>query len=550
MGLDLAAISAHVMFRSILIMLYVVTGGLVIWRLYPRLSSPAKYLASAMLVAQIVLVAFSLELLLPVEYQWVYDVDREWNIPTTVASTQLALVAAVALVTAWLARGRPLWHRFYLAAIALMFLYLARGEQFLVHEAIPNWQTVYWGVGAFVVTATFAVADNSPRSTRIWHVCLMGGLALTAISTVLLEYPRLTPNCLIYQQTPATGCRMPVLEEALEFIGIWISLIGLLGQFSQAVSTPPLFVRRLLLAFPALWILAHPSLLPFVEYQFVAQPTAIEYDGKISVRGYRIERDNESLTLAFFTSALSRRRHDMLGYSVHLVDQQSGVSVAGADALINDQFLWRKMEVVYRQQIRVEIPPEAQPNRALWLVLTLWREEDGGYLPSTIAMSDRQELGQGQVVLSELVLTAETKTTGAEGQYVFDNGFALGRVELPSSAIAGASLPINFAWSSDADGGEDIVQFLHFYHEESGEWWVYDQRPLGPRLPTRLWYEGLADAETWEIPLPSDLAPGEYQIFTGLYRLRDSERLPASDATGKPFANAHVPLGRITIEKR
>ncbi len=503
-----------------------------------------------MLVAQIVLVALSLELLLPVEYQWIYDVDREWQIPTTVTSTQLALVAAVALITAWLARGRPIWRRFYLVAIALMFLYLAWDGQFSIHEAIPNWQTVYAGVGAFVVISTFAVVEASPRSARIWHVCLVGGLALTTFSAIVLDYHRDVPNCLILQQTPATGCPVSVLEEALEFMGIWISLIGLLGQFSEAISSPPPLIRRLLLAFPALWILAHPSLLLFVEYQFTAQPAAVRYEENIWLKGYRVDRGEEAITLAFFTQAVSWGKENMLGYSVHLVDQLTGESIAGADALVDRNYIWKKKASVFRQQITVEIPPEAPANRALWLVLTFWREEDGDYLPRTITASDRQALGEGQVVLSELALPAETDTSTAEGQYIFDDRFALDRVELPASAMAGASLQINFAWSSDADGSEDFVQFLHFYHEESDEWWGYDQQPLGPRFPTRLWYEGLADTETWEIPLPANLAPGKYQAFTGLYRPGDTARLPVKDATGKPLADARAPLGKITIGKQ
>ena len=92
------------------------------------------------------------------------------------------------------------------------------------------------------------------------------------------------------------------------------------------------------------------------------------------------------------------------------------------------------------------------------------------------------------------------------------------------------------------------MQFLHFSHEESGEWWVYDQQPLGPRLPTRLWYSGLADSEIWQVPLPADLAPGRYTIFTGLYRTRDQQRVPASDSEGKSWLDARVRLGILTID--
>ena len=66
-------------------------------------------------------------------------------------------------------------------------------------------------------------------------------------------------------------------------------------------------------------------------------------------------------------------------------------------------------------------------------------------------------------------------------------------------------------------------------------------------MPTRLWYEGLRDTETWQITIPADLAPGRYAVYTGLYRLSDLERLPVGDADGKPLPDARVPLGSITI---
>ena len=102
--------------------------------------------------------------------------------------------------------------------------------------------------------------------------------------------------------------------------------------------------------------------------------------------------------------------------------------------------------------------------------------------------------------------------------------------------------------ASDVGVQKDYTQFLHFRHEVSGTWWVYDQQPLGPRLPTRLWYNGLIDSETWQVPLPADLAPGQYNVFTGLYRQSDLERVPASDADGMPFLDGRVPLGSLIVE--
>ena len=149
--------------------------------------------------------------------------------------------------------------------------------------------------------------------------------------------------------------------------------------------------------------------------------------------------------------------------------------------------------------MEVEIPPQAPTNRALWIVLTLWREQDGGFTRQKVLSSDLQLLDPMQVVLGELVLPAVSVDTSTTGLATFDNGFVLDAFEMPKRARAGETLRLPFAWRSDTNGEEDRVQFLHFVHEESGIQWGHDQQPLGARLPTRLWYRGLADVEVWEV---------------------------------------------------
>lgn len=107
---------------------------------------------------------------------------------------------------------------------------------------------------------------------------------------------------------------------------------------------------------------------------------------------------------------------------------------------------------------------------------------------------------------------------------------------------------INFTWRSDKPDREDLAQFWHLCRANNDDWRVCDQQPLGARLPTRLWYSGMADSETWATPLPADLELGTYSVFTGLYRQRDQERLPVANADGTPFTDAIVPLGSLTID--
>ena len=181
-------------------------------------------------------------------------------------------------------------------------------------------------------------------------------------------------------------------------------------------------------------------------------------------------------------------------------------------------------------------------------MLTIWREQEGDFVRQKVLSSDHQLWDDTQVVLGELVIPAVSVASDGAPVAVFDKGFSLAAVEMPERAEPGQSMTIGFTWRSDAQGQEDYSQFLHFVNEESGSWWNFDQQPLGPRLPTRLWYNGLADVEEWRIPVPADLAPGSYNIFTGLYRARDNVRVPVSDAEGRPWVDARVSLGILTLD--
>ena len=407
-------------------------------------------------------------------------------------------------------------------------------------------------LGAALVAATVLVAVRSPRRAWIWHLCLISGLALSAAGGIFLELlPEIRGNFgLLHLDKSLHSFRW---EEFLEFLGIWLALVAMLGQYSDAAPTPQPRVRRLVLAIPLLWILLLllNSLFPRLELRYIAKPASVAFESGIQLRGYRMEKQEGAFVLRLYASA-TQRDYLGLGYSVHLVDQVSGDSIASRNEYASRQeSVWLfgpDYAPVYRQSTTVMIPPQSPSNRALWVVMSLWRGADDIFVPQKVISSDHQMLNDTQVVLSELVLPENSAASAIVPLAEFDNGFKLAIVNMPDRAQAGEIMSISFDWRSDAGGTEDYVQFLHLGHEDSGEWWAYDQQPLGPRLPTRLWYSGLADCETWEVPLPPDLAPGRYSVLTGLYRLRDKGRLPVVDADGTSFVDARVPLGILTIE--
>jgi len=544
--------------------------------LFPGMSPSAKGLGIGMLALQILVVALS-EIIQPTSIfeERLWALDREFNIPSTFSSTQLALAGGLALLTASLGRARPAMFRLYLAGLGLSFLYLALDEFFAWKDlgSSRTWKINVSILGAATVLATIGLALRASRRARIWHLCLLTGLALVAIAAVIVDdLPPFCGNLGFIVLEDCLDYRIP--EEIIEFLGIWLALVAMLGHFSDATRTSSARVQRMPYALPVIWIVLIflVPLIPRFEMQLLAQSAAVKFDKRIELKGYRIDGEGRgTFILRLYATAtawdwnhIGRRE---VGYSIHLVDQASGESVVSRNQLVRPQFeiliFGSQYEPIYREYAALEIPPTSPANRALWVVLTLWRENDGAYERMKVLSSDLKLLSETQVVLGELVLPANSPAPSTAPLAQFANGFSLRAVDLPQGARPGEDLVIPFTWRSSENGQEDLAQFLHLGYVsppgeggsaddgaesvESGAWFVYDQEPLGPRLPTRLWYSGLAASETWRVPLPADLAPGRYRAFTGLYRMSDQERVSVTDAGGTPFVDARVPLGYVII---
>ena len=396
------------------------------WKLIPRLSPAAKRIASGFLAAQVLVIAVSLEIQPSSSFErWLWHLNREWNIPSTLASTQLALVSCFALMTAWLAKGRRIWLRLYLLGIGLLFLYLARDEYTTLHEsigeAIGDWMSLYEALGIAVAVITFAVALCSPRRIRIWHLCLLAGLAVSAAGGLVIEQYHLQRICGSFGFLRLDKC-LPLynLEEPLEFLGIWLTLVAMLGHFSDAAPMSKPRVRRFLYALPALWILLlfqSEAIFPTISFNYYGQrvdnvqSADVEFEADIHLygfstkeRGTTARKPYKQLYLDLF---LSPRQWDFsgLGYSFHLVDQASGAAIAGGEQYFNQQYtfwLGPGYAPIYRQRIKIKIPPQAATNGALWGVLTVWREKDGEYVHQRVIASDHPLLDDTQVILGEL----------------------------------------------------------------------------------------------------------------------------------------------------
>ncbi|MCY4061395.1 MAG: hypothetical protein OXG53_03390 [Chloroflexi bacterium] len=565
-GVELV-LSPETLLRIFVAMLYIPAGLLAFRRIMPALSRPAKLLACILLALQLLLIVVAIEQQSESGFAfWLWHLDLEWNIPSIFSSAQLALIGGLALATAWAYREGGVVQRVYFAALAVIFIILGLEEFFAWKESITEtaWRMNYFILGAAVIIVTTLVTAYSPKDERGPLIILLFGLAIMAIGGGIIDMlPEVCGDIGILR---LDGCfyfyRSP--EEIVEILGAWVVLLALLCRLSRGRATLSPRGWWLLHFFPLVWILLLVRYSPVnsFEVQPPAQRASVLFESNAQLHGF--QTDGRGLPAIAFMFLPYDIELEQLGFSVHLVDQVSGESVASREVYAHRRYaVWpggRGYEPVYAQAIDLHIPPAAPVNRALWIVLTHWRETGGQFLPQAVDASDLRLLNETQVVLGELALRAEATRSTSSPIAVFENGFTLNQVQIPERAQAGSTVNFSFDWETERHGREDYSQFLHFVPaspseageagaSENGQWWGFDQLPLGARLPTRLWYSGLQDGETWEVPIPADVAAGKYALFTGLYRLSDLVRLEASDKNGRPYVDDRVPLGFLMIHR-
>lgn len=381
-------------------------------RLFPRLSPTCAWMAAGFLAAQALVIIMALTTRLPESPDWwLWDLNREYNIASTLASLQLAMVGGAALMTAGLVRALPAPGRLHLVFIALIFLLLACDEYYALHEGMPQWKRYYAALGLAIAVATMLLAYRSPPRARIWPVCLLAGLAASGTAAILFE--ELPSLCGNLGALVLDGClEVDVWEEGIEFLGVWLALAAMLGALSDAAPKPRMLIRLLLYALPALWILPlHINArMPQLELQHRAQLAAVEFESGLRLRGYHIDRDERAALLRLYVTS-KRGVYERIGYSARLVDPVGGETIARVDAPADPApgfwMLPPGDSPLYRHSFTLTIPPQPESQRALWLTIAIWLEQDAERKRLSIRESDHQLLNEDEVILSEVTLRGE-----------------------------------------------------------------------------------------------------------------------------------------------
>ena len=281
-------VSPHTLLRVLLLLLYAPVSLCIFRWLFPLLTPIARRLAAGVLAAQ----AFVIVAALVVQpnsatEEWLWSMRFEWNFTSGVASTQLALVGAVILLTAWLANERPAWQRICAAGMGLVFLFMALEEFLDTKHPIPDWPLHYAILGATLAATAAIIALRSPGRMRLWFILLIAGLSFVGAGAILFD--ALSGICDRVVFLYIDGClNRSILEESLELLGSWLTLVAMLGWLSCSVPKPGPRLRLVLYALPVVWILICIAISPVPGFKFSlpAEPASVRFESGLHLYGY------------------------------------------------------------------------------------------------------------------------------------------------------------------------------------------------------------------------------------------------------------------------
>ena len=93
---------------------------------------------------------------------------------------------------------------------------------------------------------------------------------------------------------------------------------------------------------------------------------------------------------------------------------------------------------------------------------------------------------------------------------------------------------LDLIWQAQTTPATDYTVFVHVLHPDGTCCaWQQDTMPMQNSYPTTRWLPNEIVVDSYQITLPEDAAPGEYQIEVGLYIAENGTRLQVQEADGE-----------------
>ena len=410
----------------------------VYWRvLRPQLLPAARRLAYFLWGCQLLLLLFH-GMTVGQTFQFsrfLWHFNGEFNIPTSFATLQLALVASQALTLTWAIRPRVEW-RYWLGVSAFFFL-LAIDEHTLLHEFGDATELFYllYGILLTGFTWRWLVRKDGPEYGRLCRWVIFG-LAISTMGAVVMD--RIAPFCPAVDEVCAPYY---LLEEVLEYSGILVVAVVVQGVALRALPEArwPAFGRRTIVTLGLVALVVYGAgrvIFPISERAFLPYRPPI-----LSLSSASVERLTAGETATVRVDLVAMQELPApLGYSLQLIDPLNGEVLASVDRWSKRRPERWPVEEVVAQELTLHIPEDAPVNRVLWLAMSLWWHGGVNFSPLSLDAGEWQQVTETLVKISEVILQAPTVEEMEDVGNTFATGFTLLRADYPTTARAGKNL--------------------------------------------------------------------------------------------------------------
>jgi hypothetical protein len=304
--------------------------------------------------------------------------------------------------------------------------------------------------------------------------------------------------------------------------------------------------------------------LQVARQRFVSTPpsslvtTPTDFDGKIRLLGYDAYLSDYTpggrLKLDLYWQALIPLDHDYT-VAIQLLDS-ANQRATGIDLLLGFDYIlpyyssrWQPSEVI-RQTYEVELPnTDAAPFRVAVIVY-----DDMHRLP--ISASSVEILGDAAAITGVSVLPDSQSMVALADPTQPDLTFG-GRVKLVNASLASSTvintaqteegLEFRLTWQALKHPDSRLHLFLHFLDSNNmlaAQW----DGPLSATFPTDTWPPLSEWQETYRLPLPAKMMPGEYTLWAGVYRPITGDRLLIEDNSQTIFLDNRFVLSTISVK--
>jgi hypothetical protein len=507
-------------------------------------------------------------------WSWFLDPAAEKNFTALLTSLLLAGSSLTALVLWWQIRHKQVSvQQVTWGLIALIFGFLAVDEYASLHESVIFWRQGYAALGGLLLLLLLYLVIRSDNPVRGYRALFIAGLGSMGVAGVLLDAFS-TQSVIDIGSVNLTflACRGEALgvkcrdygntEEFLEVVGaglMWLSLLAELRVTQTDAATGK--TRRakgwLIRSGVAAWglvIVGWLWLAPALESRFVT-PAQVNY-GDVSLNAYAFSEDiiqpGDTLDVTLYAQVNQNVQRDY-SMSLHLYTYPvpDVVSIAQDDMTLGEfKYPTRAWlpGVPVRNRFQLTLPDDLPTPASYRLVAMLWYDTPSNRIPAQ--QTDLKTLSDGAISVLGTVAALEENPPPLPDTpvYHFEEGFSLAGYKMPSEAVTGEDMTVNFWWQTDRAVQSELVHFLHLFHVETDEYVIFDQVPFNGQFPTDDWPAGMQVRDSWTVTLPDDMRTGTYRLQTGLYHVQTQERMPVTAADSSPVQNASIVLGEFSVQ--